>query len=201
MRIDLGFNLSGIIKSCQNTKYINGLVKKSNDIWKDSNDNYCLFLTNGKILISTPIELDLTNELEVKAIEGNFQDNLINIKFLEQVYKIGKKGILDIHFNENDIQLSIKDKKSFISMKEFKPEWNDFPKVSEVVDDCLKKINNNTVKSIGINPDYLVLLNNAFNKTNALKIEFTGENGAMYITPKEKNNANDRCKALLMPVV
>jgi hypothetical protein len=198
MKIDLNFNVSGILKNCKNTKYQNGIIKKSNDIWKDGNEDYCLLLTNGKLLVSIPIELDLNNHWEVNAIKSN-----ISIKFLEHIYKIGKKGILDIVFNENDIQLSIKGLNSFVSIKEFNSEWNDFPKVEQIVEDSMKKINTNTVKSIGVNVDYLVLLNNAFNKTknSALKIHFTGEEGAMLITPKESNNDNDRCKALLMPVI
>lgn len=218
MIIDLGYGIKDLLADCALTRSAYGLnnilISKSKNVWNDSVEEYSIHITNGKLILSVPIQLDLDNQYELEFLGNSFdsQGRLINGCLIHELIKSVNNGCIEFIFNENNILSIVKSKRkeirTTIEYNQINPTYSRFPNLYDAV--CSSKNNpckdDSSVNQIAISPFLLQYISNSFGNPTGLKMEFTGNNSAIFIKPNHTNTNDNplvydkRLKALLMPL-
>jgi len=215
MIINLDYGIKDILSDCNGTNSVYGLgnvlVSKSKNIWEDGIDEYSLHITNGKLIVSIPIELDLNNQYELDFLGYNLETNgkLMNGNLILNHIKNVNNGFMEIIFKEKNIDVKVKSKRkeivNTIDYYDIQAQYSRYPNLYDAIHQA--KINqkaSSPINAIAFSPYLMQLISNAMGNPTGLKMEFTGNSSAIFIKPNQ-TKGNDRIydhrlKALLMPL-
>lgn len=215
MIINLDYGIKDILSDCNATNSVYGLgnvlISKSKNIWDDGIDEYSLHMTNGKLIVSIPIELDLSNQYELDFLGTTFETygRLMNGNLILDSIKNVSNGFIEIIFKEKNIDIKVKSKRkeivNTIDYYDIQPQYSRYPDLSIAVNQAKRNQKvNNPINAISISPYLMQMISNAMGNPTGLKMEFSGDSSAIFIKPNQ-TKGNDRIydhrlKALLMPL-
>lgn len=216
MIINLDYGIKDILSDCIGTSSAYGLgnvfISKSKNIWEDDIDEYSLHMTNGKLILSIPIELDLSNQYELDFLGNTILESngrLMNGNIIFDSIKNVNNGFMEIIFKEKNIDVKVKSKRkeivNTIDYYDIEPKYSRYPDLCIAIQQAKRNQKvNSPINAIAINPYLMGLISNSMGNPTGLKMEFSGDSSAVFIRPNETKSDgrtyDNRLKALLMPL-